>query len=279
MPLFFGDLLASTQEWPGLARSLYLDLLARQWFSPKHSLPTDPDAICALVGWETGVFEKYWPRVALKYQQVEVDGEGRLQNLRLESHRGRASEISEKRAIAGSKGGTTTAAKLKHLLPGGTANAPDDPAIAPNLLGHPNQTKPSNPDPSSSLFPQEPPPEASADGGVPVEGELSQKRNPCPHERIIELYHQMLPELPRIEEWNPTRRGHLNQRWASVGKRGAPRDNLDYWRKFFEFVRHSDFLMGRVAPQPGRKRFVANLAWMVKPENFAKIIEKQYHHD
>lgn len=136
-------------------------------------------------------------------------------------------------------------------------------------------------DPSPDLFPQEPPLEASGSAGLPVEPVADKpKKGPnCPHEAIIDLWHTLLPELPRIEEWNPTRRGHLNARWKSVGKRGVRRDNLKYWRDLFTYIRASDFLMGRIAPQAGRTQFRATLAWVVSSENFAKIVERNYHHD
>lgn len=97
----------------------------------------------------------------------------------------------------------------------------------------------------------------------------------CPHEAIVELYHQILPELPRVLEWNARRRSYLNTAWAAKPKR----QNLEYWRLFFEFVKLSDLLMGRLPPQKDRSPWKADLEWMVKPANFLKINEKKYHHE
>lgn len=43
----------------------------------------------------------------------------------------------------------------------------------------------------------------------------------------------------------------------------------------FEYVRESDFLMGKVH-SPGRKPFELNLEWLLNEENLAKVIEGHY---
>jgi hypothetical protein len=130
----------------------------------------------------------------------------------------------------------------------------------------------------SDISSQEPPPEATGGAGSPLvlSGELKPKGPPnCPHEAIVELYHEILPELPRVLEWNPRRRGYLNTAWKAKPKRQC----LEYWRLFFKFVRESDLLMGRLPPQKDRGPWKADLEWLVKPANFLKINEKKYHHD
>lgn len=99
--------------------------------------------------------------------------------------------------------------------------------------------------------------------------------NPCPHEKIISLYHEILPELPRVKVWNETRKKLLRSRW----REDPERQNLEWWRKFFEYVRESDFLMGRTPPSNGRPPFQASLEWLIRPNNFAKVLEGYYHKD
>lgn len=94
----------------------------------------------------------------------------------------------------------------------------------------------------------------------------------CPHDEIIALYHEHLPTCPRIRQWTEARRGHLRTRW----REDAKRQSLDYWRRFFAHVAGSPFLTGRVA-KDGKAPFFASLDWLVKPENFAKVIEGRYH--
>lgn len=78
---------------------------------------------------------------------------------------------------------------------------------------------------------------------------------------------------PRIRDWTPARQEKLRARWNEE----PARQNLDYWRQFFEYVATCDFLVGRVNPTNGRKKpFFATLYWMVTAENFAKIREERY---
>ena len=89
----------------------------------------------------------------------------------------------------------------------------------------------------------------------------------CPHAEIIELYHQILPSLACVRTWEGTRVKHMQTRWRS----DPARQTLDWWRGFFEFVAESDFLMGR------KTDFAANLPWLIRPENFAKVLDGAYH--
>jgi hypothetical protein len=53
-------------------------------------------------------------------------------------------------------------------------------------------------------------------------------------------------------------------------------DVLNWWGEFFQSVGKSRFLTGRVNSKDGRA-FVADLEWILKPSNFAKIVEGKYH--
>jgi hypothetical protein len=92
-----------------------------------------------------------------------------------------------------------------------------------------------------------------------------------PHEQIIELFHEALPDLPRIREWTDSRKSALRARWEEESKR----QNLDWWKRFFEYVAKSNFLCGRDGPESWR----ADLPWILKRENFIRVIEGTYHRD
>lgn len=110
LPLFYGDFLASTGEWAGEERSLYLSLLAQQWVSPQRSLPADTEKLRTLVGWSDTHFDRYWPTVSTKFSTRD---DGRLANLRLEAHRQKTVEISRQNSVAGRLG---VEAKKKRAL-------------------------------------------------------------------------------------------------------------------------------------------------------------------
>ena len=101
---------------------------------------------------------------------------------------------------------------------------------------------------------------------------------PCPHERILAAYHEALPELPSVKVWDGTRKSHLQARWRErwkAGKYASQTDGVAYWTRLFRHVRTCDWLMGRVTGRDGRA-FKASLGWIVRPENFAKILEGRY---
>jgi len=89
----------------------------------------------------------------------------------------------------------------------------------------------------------------------------------CPHQEIISVYHEVLPQCPKVRDWTQARQTQLRTRWNE----SADRQNLDYWRRLFEYVGGCDFLTGRTA-----KPFFADLEWITKTANFTKIRERKY---
>lgn len=104
----------------------------------------------------------------------------------------------------------------------------------------------------------------------------SRRKKPCPYEAIRDLYNETLPLNPECVVLNEQRKSHLRQRWNGKIKNTYCND-LGFWKRFFEFVAKSKFLTGQAPTQEGRKVFVASLDWLIKPENFAKVIECKYH--
>jgi len=90
---------------------------------------------------------------------------------------------------------------------------------------------------------------------------------PCPHKDIVAIYHEVLPELRAVKVWNSTREKRLRARW----REDKARQSLDWWRKYFESVRASDFLMGR------KTDWAADFDWLICPTNMAKVLEGRYH--
>ena len=102
----------------------------------------------------------------------------------------------------------------------------------------------------------------------------------CPHQKIIELYTKHLATLPQPRIWEGKRADNLRARWRWVltakklnGDRYAiDLDSaIDWFDRFFVYVAESDFLTGRDGKWSG-----CELAWLVKAENFAKVIEGKY---
>lgn len=103
---------------------------------------------------------------------------------------------------------------------------------------------------------------------------------PCPHQSVIDLYHQILPELPRVEIWNKKREGLLKQRWRELFVDQGCKDSqeaLEWFRnEYFPYIKKSAFLTGKVHSKD-RKPFLATLEWVISPSHFANIVEGKYH--
>lgn len=104
----------------------------------------------------------------------------------------------------------------------------------------------------------------------------------CPHNEIIDLWAEVMPDKPQPSKnmWQGTERArHLAARWKAGfaikhERTGEPlytdlQSGLDWWSRFFRFLRKSEFLMG------DNRWF--KLAWVAKRENFVKIMEMDYH--
>jgi len=104
----------------------------------------------------------------------------------------------------------------------------------------------------------------------------------CPHVEIINLYHEMLPSLPRVQtltqggspilNWKGKDAQNLKVRW----RENEDCQKLEWWRGFFEFIGESNFLMGKVEGKNRGKPFMANLRWIVNSSNFTKIKQGDY---
>lgn len=122
---------------------------------------------------------------------------------------------------------------------------------------------------SASLF--EEPTGSSSSGRLPD----------CPHLDLLKLFGEVLPELPqpKPELWSGKSADAMRARWKwlltacrSNGSRYATTqpEALDWFRRFFTFVSESDFLMARSGD------FKCTLQWLLKAENFAKVVQGNY---
>jgi hypothetical protein len=91
----------------------------------------------------------------------------------------------------------------------------------------------------------------------------------CPHQKIIDLYHTILPELAQVKVWTPKRQEWLRARW----KEDQARQNLGWWKAYFLKIKSSAFLTGNVT------NFKVDLEWVVNQSNMVKILEGKYDGD
>lgn len=93
------------------------------------------------------------------------------------------------------------------------------------------------------------------------------KNGTCPQKEIIEIYHEVLPMMPRVQEWPEANQKILRTRWREKPER----QNLEWWQSYFTYIKESQFLTGK------EKDWTANLEWIVRPKNMTKILNGNYH--
>lgn len=106
----------------------------------------------------------------------------------------------------------------------------------------------------------------------------------CPVGSLVDLYHEFMPENPRVKVLSEKRKAAIRARWKDASKFdfepfGYARrsEGLLKWKVFFEVCAESDFMTGKVTPIPGRKLFIADIDFIFSPDGFAKILENKYH--
>ena len=126
------------------------------------------------------------------------------------------------------------------------------------------------------------PPVVSPDeSGQPTDGDA--KLPPCPATQLVELYHEVLPELPRCRVMPEDRRKAIKRRWSWVLTSKKPdgskrahtaADGMAWFRSYFERARSSDFLMGRQARAAGHEGWQCDLDFLLGDKGLKSVIEK-----
>lgn len=108
----------------------------------------------------------------------------------------------------------------------------------------------------------------------------------CPGNELVDLYHELMPNNPRVKVANPARKGAIKARWREAAALTCEpfgyttrSGGLAAWRQFFEICAESKFLTGQAQAQPGKPPFVANIDFIFSPRGFARILENTYHRD
>jgi len=84
---------------------------------------------------------------------------------------------------------------------------------------------------------------------------------------IIDLYHQTLPELPKIVKWTEARKRNLR-----ICLQDTERQTLEFWKRYFEMVKKSAFLLGE-----NDRGWKADLEWLTREANLIRVMEEKYY--
>jgi hypothetical protein len=158
-------------------------------------------------------------------------------------------------------------------------------AVTKHNLGN-AEALPRSPD-SLFLIPDSPFLIAEVAADAAVTGKPATQEKPaCPTEEIVRLYHEAMPNNPKVKVLNDHRRKTIRARWKDAASLqckpfgySSREDGLAAWRQFFEVCADSDFLTGRAPAQPGKPPFVADIDFLMSPAGFAKCLENKYHRE
>jgi len=107
--------------------------------------------------------------------------------------------------------------------------------------------------------------------GADAPGGNSSSSAPIPYQAIIDLYHEILPMLPRVVKLTEKRRSHIRARWQGDAQ------DLDWWKDYFQVVTTSKFLTGQANPTLGRPVFRADIDFLIREDVMTKTQEGKYH--
>lgn len=100
---------------------------------------------------------------------------------------------------------------------------------------------------------------------------------------LIDLWHEVLPELPGVEVMNAERQQALTdfREWVmnTPRKDGSPRatddqELVEWTREYFGRARNNDFLMGRSKPTPGHENWRCSIEFLLSSKGMQKVIEQ-----
>jgi hypothetical protein len=102
------------------------------------------------------------------------------------------------------------------------------------------------------------------------------KRVDCPYQKLLELYHKRCPTMTQVRVLTNMRMKHARARWVETlaDHNGNEAETLDFFGWYFDMANASPFLSGRKGND--RRPWKADFEWLMKAENFAKVIEGKY---
>lgn len=249
---------------------------------PVASLPDNDKLIAVRIGMPVEQFTA-WREILLSGWEEATDG--RLYHKTLTQHvlvmaekrakdRKRVADFRAKSALLGasnseqeaSNDDVTRYTNVTSELPTRDQRVSSTPIPIPIPNIKPKQDK--------SCLSAEPPDYALENSDEPETTDTGNPIPNVPHAEIIEAYNEILATqgltAVKLKLWDKSERAKwLRTRW----REDPGRQNLDWWRGFFQYVSRSDFLMGRVRSD---RPWQADLGWLLKRENFVKVLEGKY---
>jgi uncharacterized protein YdaU (DUF1376 family) len=265
-PFHLGDYAAHTAHLEPLEDLAYRRMLDA-YYLREGPLPTDVGEVARLVRMRKNQAEV--EAVLREFFSLLDDG---WHQDRCDSELGR---MREKQVKAQASAQLAVAARRAKRQPDGSST--DDRSVDQTLTERSTERLP-NGQPNGELptptpTPKEEKPSASSPAKLPT----------CPTERLVDLYHEVLPELPRVRLATDGRKRALQKTWTwcLTSKRGdgtaraqTAEEALAWFREYFERARQNDFLMGRTPRAGEHANWRCDLDFLLTEKGMKHVIEK-----
>ena len=90
------------------------------------------------------------------------------------------------------------------------------------------------------------------------------KNKKCPYEKIINAYHERLPNNPQVIETTEALKAQIRARWRDGHQ------ELEWWEWYFSYISESDFLTGK------KGDWIASLQWLTGSKNMTKVLNGNF---
>jgi len=267
-PFHIGDFRSGTVNMSRQARWIYRDMLD-VYYDSEQPLALDLDVLCDLIGAESEDERRIVERL-LRFKFIKTDD-----GYRQDTCERVIAEYHKKATTAqtnGKLGGRPKKAVASEEKPSGLATGSD-----PLPTGVANETR--------SQTNQEPITNNHKPDTSTASSSADDVRQ-CPAGALVDAYHELMPNNPRVKVLSDARRSAIKARWIEASKLDcAPfgyttkSAGLAAWREFFGICSESKFLTGLSPPMPGKPAFVADIDFIFSPSGFAKTLENKYHRD
>lgn len=280
-PLHIGDYLKDAGHLKNSQHGIYLRMMFR-YYTDERAIPDEK-----LEDWGCAPRDKVVAVMRQFFRLVD----GRWFHKRIEEELDVYRSLVSKNQANGIKGGRPPGSKGQKKpsgFPVGSQSVPSGMPVATQSqpTGNPNQeprTKNQEEDgkPDGFLATGDKPPDGQPGlPGLPPGQERADKAEPTRRSftasQLMAAFADAFPDSPAPEKWTPARDKTLR---ARLKEDEAMRD-LGWWTDTFDWIRaNCDFLMGKVEPRPGQKRFVLTFDWLINPTNLANIVEGKYHNE
>ena len=98
---------------------------------------------------------------------------------------------------------------------------------------------------------------------IDLELDKEEEEEKIPYQKVVDAYHEILKDLPGVRKVTSKRKKHIGARHKELG-------SIDEWKKYFQTVKDSDYLMGKI------KEWKADFDWLINETNCAKVLEGKY---